>query len=332
MRLGTTTFSFTNEWLTRRFTLEELLGRVGDLGLGPHLEVIGFQVWRSYPRLSADERLAFLRLVEQHGLEPAALAGYADLARRRGHPMSVTEAAEVLRPQIDLARSLGFPVLRLHAGVPTGALEELVPAAERAGVVLATEVQGNQEPEGPAVTAILELRDRLETPAVALVLDFSVSMTSIPQGFVAAVQRAGMSRERVDTLTTLWRDGTPLPQLFGALAAMALPAAALVEAQSGFVRFGRQDPEAWRPVAPAVAYAHAKFWEPALDGCDPTVRTADHLAVLGEEGFDGVVATEWGGNAWFDVGDVDAFDVVARHRSYCHTVISNGVPEVSARS
>ena len=35
MRLATTAFSFTNEWLTRRYSLERLLTRVAELDLGP---------------------------------------------------------------------------------------------------------------------------------------------------------------------------------------------------------------------------------------------------------------------------------------------------------
>ena len=66
----------------------------------------------------------------------------------------------------------------------------------------------------------------------------------------------------------------------------------------------------------------------------PTRRSGPRslLAVLGEGGFDGVVAVEWGGSAWLDADEVDAFDLVARHGSFCRAVISNGVPEVATRT
>src|SRR6476646_1972279 len=84
MRLGTTTFSFTNEWLTRRFTRTELLERAAAFELGPGLEVVGQQLWRGYPSLDRDEVLAFRRLCERLGFEPAAIGGYVDLLRRPG--------------------------------------------------------------------------------------------------------------------------------------------------------------------------------------------------------------------------------------------------------
>src|SRR5438034_162744 len=142
MRLGTSMFSFTNEWLTRRFTLEQLLARAAELNLGPGLEVVGFQTWRTYPLLTTEEALTFRRLVDILGFKPVALGGYVDFARRPDRLLTVSEAIEFLRPQIDAAERLGFPVLRLHAGIPVEVIEQLAPVAVAAGVTLATEFQG----------------------------------------------------------------------------------------------------------------------------------------------------------------------------------------------
>jgi len=330
VQLGTTAFSFTNEWLARSVTLDGLLRRVAEHGLGPGIELIGFQSWRSFPSLTRDEVLAFRGTVDELGLEPAALGAYVDLVRRPERPMTTAEAVEFLRPQVDVARELGFPLLRLPAGIPVDVLEVLAPVAEQAGLVLATELQGGQTPEAPAAAAILELRERLDTPAIALVLDFSVAMSGVPGAFPTAVRRAGMSQADVGALVERWQGGATTPELFSAIAEVDAPPAALVEAQSGFVRFGQHEPAAWLPLVPAIAYAHAKFWLPDESGADPTVRTAELIEVLRRGGFDGVVATEWGGNAWLDAADIDAFSVVSRHGAYCGAVISKPAVEVPA--
>ena len=110
------------------------------------IEVIGYQVWRRYPALSNDDVLEFHRLCGRHGLEPAALGGYVDLARRVDRLVTADEAVELLEAQVETARLLGFPVLRLHAGIPVTVLERVAPLAERHDVVLATEVQGGGRP------------------------------------------------------------------------------------------------------------------------------------------------------------------------------------------
>jgi Xylose isomerase-like TIM barrel len=310
VRVGTTAFSFTNEWLARRYTLEQLLRRVAELDLGPGIELIGFQAWRGYPDLPATDVLAFRRLVDELELEPAALGAYADLARRADRPMSTAEAVDFLAPQITAAEALGFPLLRLHAGIPLAVLEQLAPAAERAGVTLATEVQGGQTPD-----------DLRESPNVGLVLDFSVAMTAVPASFVDAVCRLGMAREAIDGLVALWAQDASPQELFAAIAEIDAPAAALDEARAGFVRFGRQDPRAWLPLVPQIAYAHAKFWELDDAGDDPTTRTAELIDVLRDGGYDGFLASEWGGSAWRDADEVDAFELVRRH----HDLISSPI-------
>jgi len=173
VRLGTTAFSFTNEWLARRYTLEQLLRRTAELELGPGVELIGFQSWRDYPRLAAEDVVAFRRLVAELGLEPAALGAYLDVARRGDRLLTADEAVEYLALQIAIAGQLGFPIVRLHAGVPVAVLERLVPVAEGTGVTLALEVQGGQSPDHPAVATVLDCRDRLGTQNIALALDFS---------------------------------------------------------------------------------------------------------------------------------------------------------------
>ena len=160
-------FSFTDEWLARRHTLEQLLTRMAELELGPGLEVIGYQTWRSYPALAPGEIRQFRRLVERLGLVPAALGAEVDLLRRVDRPMTTDEAGDFLLPQLTVAGELGFLLVRVPPNVPAAVLEQVAPAAERAGVTVVVEIQGGEVPGDDAFP---------------LALDFSVSMTSTTPG------------------------------------------------------------------------------------------------------------------------------------------------------
>jgi hypothetical protein len=314
MRLGVSTFSLTNEWLSRRYTFESLLERIAEAGLGPGLEVIGHQTWPGYPRLAREEVLGFRQVCERLGLEPAAIGGYVDLLRRQGRAMTVEECVEALEAQIDVASALGVPVIRLHLGVPVPAIERVIPAAERAGVVLATEFQGPHSPDDPSLQALLDLRERMSgSPAVALVLDFSIAMRAVPTSFGDAVCSAGMARSDLDRIVELWRNGAHVGELFAAIAATGAPDGAQDEARSGFVRFGRQDPATWASLVPLIVHAHAKFWEIDGTGDDPTTDSRGVVDTLLAGDFQGIVTSEWGGSAWVDVDDVDGFEIVAQH-------------------
>jgi hypothetical protein len=206
-------------------------------------------------------------------------------------------------------------VIRLHVGVPVPAVEQVVATAERAGIVLATEFQGPQTPDDPSLQALRDLRERIGgSPSVAIVLDFSIAMRAVPTTFVDAVCAAGMERDELDRIVRLWNDGADVGELFAAIAATAAPGIAQDEARSGFVRFGRQEPAAWAPLVPLIAHAHAKFWEIDDTGDEPTTANRAVVDMLRAEGFQGVVASEWGGSAWVDVDDVDGFAILAQHQ------------------
>ena len=53
-KLSTTLFALTNEWLSREYTFESLVAKTVELGLGPGLEIVGFQSVRGYPKLDPE--------------------------------------------------------------------------------------------------------------------------------------------------------------------------------------------------------------------------------------------------------------------------------------
>src|SRR5262245_50188604 len=239
--------------------------------------------------------------------------------------MTQDEAVDFLAEQILAARALGFPVVRVHTGVPTGVIERAAAITERVDVVLATEVQGPQSPESPEVAAVLEFHERLGSEAVGLLLDLSVSMRALPAPFTAVLTRLGASDEHVARVRELWATGAP-PH---AVLELDAPQAVLNEAVAGLVRFGRQDPRDWLPLVPQVVHVHAKFWELDETGDEPTVRNTEAFAVLREGGYDGFVSSEWGGSAWLDAGEVDAVELVRRHHELCSSLVPG--PVVAAR-
>ena len=68
-RLSTTLFALTNEWLSREYTFESLVDKTVELGLGPGLEIVGFQSVRGYPRVDPEFEKSFKALMERHKLE-----------------------------------------------------------------------------------------------------------------------------------------------------------------------------------------------------------------------------------------------------------------------
>ena len=186
--LGTTLYSFTNEWQQKLFTLEGLVEKVAALGLGPALEVVGFQTFRDYPDISDETARNFRALLDRCGLIPSCLSGNSDVGRRKGQLMTHDEIVAYIERQLVSAKKLGFPVLRIQAFVGPKVMEALAPIAERYGVHVAGELHSPLSADHPEVVALRECYDRVGSPYLGFVPDFSSTMTAITVTEIATGQ------------------------------------------------------------------------------------------------------------------------------------------------
>jgi sugar phosphate isomerase/epimerase len=312
---GVTTFSVVPD-IRWGADLESILTRLSEAGCGPALEVIGHQVFRSFPELSAEAEKDFCSQVDRLGFEPVALGVYPDLFRDRRRPMTVDQAFDDLRPQLAAARRLGIGLVRAPLGMDSALLRRAAAEAEQLEVVLTVEVQGLNSPQDPAVVEVLELRERTSTPYLGLTLDFSLTTPHLPAAFDTALRRFGASDEAVSAVhDAWWRDEPVGPRMQAAFAAVGdLPRQDEIRllVAGMFPRTGRQEPADWAEALPAVRHVHGKFWDPDVE----SVRDAHGawLAALVEAGYDGAVVSEWGGHELLDRHEADAVQAVAAHQ------------------
>jgi hypothetical protein len=305
--LGTTIFSFTNEWLTGRFTFDEMIEKVADLGVGPGLELVGFQSLRGFPAVSDEFAEHFAALVERLGLKPTALGGNVDLGRFSDRLMTVDETVAHVEGQIEAARKLGFPVLRIQALAGPEVLERLVPAAERAQVQVACELHSPLTPLHPEVVALRELYDRIGSPYLGFVPDFSCSMISPPEGYWLQLQHAGASSPLIAATREIWHSDATNAEKFAALAQAAQQhnvAPGMVGMLNGVMTmFGHMPVSTWREVLPYSRHIHGKFYHVDSSGNEPSIPYPQLIALLKESGYSGSISAEWEGSAFTSVED-----------------------------
>lgn len=107
--LGVTLHSFSVEYYTYRYTMEDCMAEVGSLGPGTGVELVGPQMIRGFPDLPGDFEQRFTHAVEKYDLRPTAYGGYGDAQRGTGTWASREEQLDYLKRQIRAARRLGFP-------------------------------------------------------------------------------------------------------------------------------------------------------------------------------------------------------------------------------
>ena len=329
MNLGTTAFSFTNEWLARQLTLRQLLERVGQLGARPGHRAgrLPDVAWLSEP--DAGTRCS------SSGASPTSSGS----SRRRSARTSIWR-----RPtRSDDARG-GRRASRRRSRPRRRSASRCCASTRHSG--RRPRARWCRRPSAPASRSPPSYRaDRRprsppsrrssssasgSRPRIALALDFSVSMTAVPAAFLDAVRRAGMPRGELETVVALWAAGAPTPELFAALAA---DRRSRRRARRGAVGFRPLRPTGARGLAAARPARRVRAREVLGAGrrpVRPTVRHRRASRVCATGRLRRRRRSEWGGSAWVDADDVDAFALVPAISAFCRAVAPSAGREASA--
>ncbi|MBV9279019.1 MAG: hypothetical protein JOZ41_02965 [Chloroflexi bacterium] len=323
-RLATTLFSLTHPYHAREYSFDRLVERVAELGLGPGLEIDGFQCIRGYPHVTEEFAHHFKSLVERCGLEACCLDAFPDFARRPNRMMELEEQAVFLEAQIGAAQKLGIPLLWLSSFVQPAILERLLPAAERRGVTLGVEIGAPLRLDGPEVEAYRTLFDRLSSPYLGFIPDFGATATEIPPATLRSLRRDGLSSEILDLLMEVWRsDGTMAdkgPRLIEGAHRLGADQTSIGKMMPILALFGRERPGKWRDLMPYVVHVHAKFFELDPAGNAVAVPYPELLSLLKSAGYTGFISLEWGGQIWAE--GADAFAAVKAQHDLCRRLLA----------
>jgi hypothetical protein len=326
-RLGVTLYSFTLDFHAGRYSFEDLVVEAAERGLGPGLEVIGFQSFRGFPRVPADIERRFLSLVDEHGWELACLDGNVDVAVRADRLLDEDELVEYLRAQLETAGRLGFPVLRLQNAATPAVMERLLRHAERLDVKLGMEIHAPETVRSPWVLALRELYERLDSPYLGFIPDFGASTRGISPTVYDTFRAKGVSDDLLDAIAARWDElGTrdfDAHEEIGNFIAMAHRHGAADHAVNLAVFavgiHGHQDPRAWAEILPDVVHVHGKFFDIGDDGREPVVPVDELVDVLVEGGYTGYIASEYEGWHWNI--EADAFEMVAGEQALLRSAL-----------
>ncbi|GAA0248405.1 sugar phosphate isomerase/epimerase [Cryptosporangium japonicum] len=332
---GVTLYSFTRAFHQRRYTFEQLVREVAGRGLGPGLEIVGFQSIKGFPVLTDEFTGRFRDLVAETGLTPTSLAANADAGLRRDRMLTDDELVDYMRPQIAAAKALGFPVVRVQISLTPDDMERLLPVAEQHDVTLGLEIHSHQHPKHPAIQALLERYEKLGSPHLGFVPDWGASLRAVPSTLLRRYSELGYSEDLLDALNTTWlehhREGPPRTEQqhgrwFGQVIQLAHRHGAGDRAIEMAVNltglFGHAPVTDWADVLPWTVHTHAKFYEIDADGDEPSVPVRDLVALWKAHGYRGTYSSEWEGFHWNAVDD--PFAMVAAEQKLIREALTDG--------
>ena len=323
MMLGSTLFSFTNAFHSRRFSFEQLIAKVAEFGIGPGLEVIGFQSIRGFPAVSDEFAERFRMLVDKYKLTPTSLAINADTMIKRGYKMNDEETANYLEPQIRAAAKLGFPVVRSQFAASPEAIRRLLPLIEKLEVKLGPEVHAPLGPQSPPVLAYREMYAKLNSPFLGFVPDFGSSARGIPAGYINILRQRGLDQATLDVALDIWRGpGDPWwkrEEFNRRSTELKVDPSVASQLSVMFSILSPNPPEAWLEIMPQVIHIHGKFYDFDADGNETSIPYDKLLPVFVRGGYKGSMSSEWEGHIW---SDDDGFTYVQQHHRLCRRILA----------
>lgn len=320
---GATLYAFTNEFVSGTHSFESLLREVSARGLGPSVEVVGFQSIRSFPDVTEAFAERFAELMAVLDLRPSSLAINSDRFLRRGQPISDEQLLEYHKRQMRSAARLGFPIVRYQFATPPAMVRDLAPYAEDLGLKMGLEVHAPAHANHPLVLAYREVYEQLNSPALGWIPDFGGTASRIPPSMLDAARERGVPESLISLLLDIWPEPGAPHERAGKLREVALrdghhPDHIQIVSLAFFI-LSNHDPRSWAELVDRTIHIHGKFYGVAEDGREEAIDYDTILPIFRDGGFAGTMCSEWEGHAYCTA---DAFAKVAAHQQMCRRILA----------
>lgn len=336
-KLGVTLYSFTPHFHGRLYSFEQLVRKSAERGLGPGLEVVGFQSIKGFPLISPEFERNFKALIDETGLELSCLGANADAGIHADRLLSEDELVEYMTAQLDAAATLGFPTVRVQYSVTPELIERLLPRAEELGITMGMEIHSPHSVHHPVMQDLWEFFERVQSPYAGFIPDWGASLTRIPPSMSRTYLAQGVPQAVIDAVEQQWQIFHDEPLVsnddemmvhYARMLELATANGGGDVAQHFSINaaglFGHQRPEDWRQIMRHVVHVHGKFYDIDADGNEPSAPHEVLLRDLVEAGYDRHISTEWEGWHWNKTDD--PFDMVEAQQKLSKRILDELVP------
>lgn len=304
LKLGTTLYSLTTEFHSRQYNFEQIVRRVAEQGLGPGLEIVGFQSIKGFPTITDEFADSFKALIDETKLTPSCLGINADAGLDRNRRMNEDELVAYHQSQIEAAAKLGFPVVRYQYGAGPEVIRRLVPLAEKLGVALGLEIHAPNHLTHPDIVQYRELYEQVKSPMLGFIPDFGTSAHAVPPSFLDYARSIGAPEELIAIAVEDWNkpgDGMEkIASFYDRSLTAGFDERFIVELYPMFGLFGKMPPEDWAELIPQTVHIHGKFFDFDETGDEVSIDHKRTLKVFVDGGYDGFMSSEYEGHHWTD--------------------------------
>ena len=322
IKRGVILYSYQEEFYIRTMTLEDCLGEVADIGANC-IELVAEEMIPGFPNPSDRWVDQWRGWVDKYHIDPVCYMQFQETKLHKDRLLTDEEALENMVRDINLAKRLGFKMLRGDAWTPLKDIERALPYLEEHNIKYAVEIHSPVPLAGERVQECMDLITKTGTKHFGFVPDFSLFVKRPPRVERDRKIRDGLLTEKVARyLEEAYQSGVPFEKAKPEAVRMGYRevdhgyGTYLDEVYGrGFFGTARNDPRDLLKIMPYIFHVHAKFWEITDDFQEYSIPYDEVVPVLVEGGYKGDLSSEYEGQRFTqDAFETDSCEQVRRHQ------------------
>lgn len=309
--LGVSLYGFTERFVKEDgYGFEEMFKELNALGV-KKFELVGAQMFSSYPNPTDAEINEVVTLAKKYGVEPFSYGGYVDFAKRDDRDLTEDEMMNEVVFDLQTAHKLGCKYIR-GFGIPVNLYPRVAQMAEFYGVKVCYEIHAPERPSDPHIQELSKIFDGLNSPWVGFVPDFGCY---IERPNILHIQRflgLGAKMENLQFIIDNRHNGYTEETMNKKMEEMGGGEAEKMAVSEwfGYMSFAPADIEGFKSILKHAKYFHGKFYHIDEDCVETTIPYETLISLIVESGFEGTIMTEYEGHSFYLN---DAVEQIGRH-------------------
>lgn len=304
-------YGFTERFIEEDdYSFEEMFKDLNRLGI-KKFEIVGAQMFQSYPIISEEEMEEVLSLAQQYDVQPFSYGGYVDMGKYSDHDMDDGEIINEMVLEMMNAKRLGCAYVRAPYLAP-GLWPQIHQFAQIYDLKVGYEIHAPERPSDKHVQELVQVFDEINSDYIGFIPDFGCFIERPNQISYDHFIDAGAKDELLDFIIANRWTGYTFESICEKLVAMGGGAAEKAAAADwfGFMSFSPADLEGFKSVVPHALYFHGKFYHIGEDCIETTIPYEAIFKIITDCKFKGTVLTEYEGHAFYQN---DAVEQISRH-------------------
>ncbi len=304
-----TLYGFGNRLVRGLTTFDEIMTKARRMG-GDGIELVEPQMVPGHPNPTDEWVEYFKNSCAENKLNPVCFSVYIDSGKYKGRFLYEAERMTDTIAAMELAKRLGFPIVRSQDALLPSTMEKLLPYAQELGIHLAIELHGPYTPSTPVFAEYAQLFERLNSEHLGIVMDFSAFASGAPSNCLAVFPDDLCNKPLLYEINRLYAT-TEIPEeelvemilaKGGDEADVHIARRSIFSIDAKKEKFGtphwrtHPDFDGFRKLLRYSKYMHGKFFHMEDDLTCPGIDYPTFVTIMKEEGYSGYIASEYEGD------------------------------------